>query len=84
MDDLILLTKSDLAKILSEASRASVGKLMKRFDIHFDRETLKSEVKEVIYESYRDLKVQIECYSRGMQNYQVELQKPISAPKKQE
>jgi len=77
MEDIIILTKSDLSKILSDASRASVGKLMKRFDLHLDRDTLKSEVKEVIYESYRDLKVQLECYSKGIQNFKVDIQRPI-------
>ena len=81
MEDIILLSKSDLIKILSEASRASVGRLMKRFELHLDREILKSEVKETIYESYRDLRVQLECYSKGIQHFQVELQRPISAEK---
>ena len=56
---------------------------MKRFDLHLDREMLKSECKETIYESYRDIRVQLECYSKGVQYYSIELQRPISA-KKQE
>jgi hypothetical protein len=78
MDDIIILTKKDLVNILSDASRAAVGKLMKRFDLHLDREILKSECKETIYESYRDIKVQLECYSKGLQYYNVDLQRPNS------
>jgi len=78
MEEIILLTKSALSNMLAEASRASVGKLMKRFDLHLERETLKAEVKETIYESYRDLRVQLEAYSKGLQYYQVELTRPTS------
>ena len=79
MEDIIILTKSDLTKILSDASRASVGKIMKRIEISQNLSQSKAEIKEVIYEEFRNVKTQLECYSKGIQNFDVQIQRPISS-----
>jgi len=76
MEDILILTKIDLQNILSDASRAAVGKVMKRIEISQNFNQSKAEIKEVIYEEFRNVKTQLECYSRGMRHYQVELLKP--------
>jgi hypothetical protein len=60
-----LLTYLD--QILSLYSSKIVGKLMKRFEIIQDRETLKSECRELIYENFRDLKEVFEAFGEGIE-----------------
>lgn len=63
--------KEDLLKFLDEVlsfeSSKLVGKLMKRHEIISDPETLKKEIKELIYESFRDIKEIFVAYSRGLE-----------------
>jgi len=46
----------DLLKILlDQESKRLVGKVMKRFDLSEDKNIIKSQVKEILYEEMRDL-----------------------------
>jgi hypothetical protein len=50
-----------------EASKL-VGKCLKRFEIIDDKELLKKEVKELIYESFRDIINIVAAYEKGLEN----------------
>lgn len=52
----IKITRELLEKLISLESNKTVGILMKRFEIIDDKETLKKELKEQIYESYRNMR----------------------------
>ena len=55
MDNKILLDLDALKVILNQESKKIVGKIMKRFELSDDKEQIKKEVKELLYESFRDL-----------------------------
>ena len=55
MDDKITLKTSILKLVLDAEARKIVGKLMRRFETISDRESLKKECKDMIYEGFRDL-----------------------------
>lgn len=44
-----------LEELLKFSSNKTVGKVMKRIEICDDKEIMKSQIKELIYEQYRDL-----------------------------
>jgi hypothetical protein len=60
-----------LDKAIKICSTSTVGRVLKRFDVIENREELKKEVKELIYEEFRNLKVFIQAYNWG-----VEFKKP--------
>jgi hypothetical protein len=55
MDRTILLDEQLLKFLLTQASQKTVGKCMKRFELSQDKEEIKKQIKELLYESYRDL-----------------------------
>lgn len=61
-----ILNEQFVENILKQSSRSLVGKACKRFEIIEDREILKNELKELIYEHYRDLKSSLKCFSIGI------------------
>ena len=62
----VQLTAKFLNDVTDTCSRTTVGKILKRIDIFDDKETLKKEVKELIYEEYRTLKSLLEAHSNGV------------------
>lgn len=56
-----------IKELLSRESNKSVSKIMKRFEIIKDSDVLKKEVKELIYESYRDLGDALIAGGRGLE-----------------
>ena len=62
----VQLTAKFLNDIIDTCSRTTVGKILKRIDIFGDKETLKKEVKELVYEEYRTLKALLEAHSNGV------------------
>jgi len=52
-------------QLLDESSRRMVGKILKRYEICPDPTILKSEIKETIYETTRELKALIEAHQFG-------------------
>ena len=62
----IQLTAKFLNEIIDTCSRTTVGKILKRVDIFDDKDVLKKEVKELIYEEYRTLKSLLEAHSNGV------------------
>jgi hypothetical protein len=64
----IKLSKEHFEEILNNESRKIVGTILKRFEIIEDKNILKKDVKELIYESYRNLRDIIENVSKGNQD----------------
>jgi len=65
MDDLTI-SKEYLKQVEDLCSRSLVGKICKRFEIIDDKDILKKEVKELIYEGFRGFKELVEAYSTGV------------------
>lgn len=63
----IHLTEDYLKESIDRSSVTLVGKIMKRFEIIENRQLLKSEVKELIYEEYRSLREMLLAYSLGIE-----------------
>lgn len=64
--DKYTISKEHLDDVMKESSKALVGKVMKRFEILDDKEAIKKDVKELIYENHRDLKKIIKAFSLGI------------------
>jgi hypothetical protein len=56
MDNRIKLTEETLNQIIDQEARKMVGIALKRFELIEDKEVLKKELKEVIYESFRNVR----------------------------
>lgn len=65
MDEFIV-SEQFLDEALSNNSKCLVGKVCKRFEICSDQEQLKKEIKELIYENYRELKENIKSFCHGV------------------
>jgi hypothetical protein len=59
MENKIIIDENLLKYILDQQSKNIVGKCMKRFELSTNREEIKLQVKELLYEFSRDLKNQI-------------------------
>jgi len=66
MDKKYTISKEYLEKILSKGASSLVGMVMKRFEIHDNKEVIKKEAKELIYETFRSVKAHIESFSTGV------------------
>ena len=55
-----------LDDLIDKASKALVGKIMKRFEIFEDKKIIKKAIKELVYENYRVLKELIKSFSFGV------------------
>ena len=56
-----------LTEILDFVGRSLVGKVLKRHEIIENRDILKAEIKELIYEEIRNLKNLILAHDKGLQ-----------------
>jgi len=56
-----------LCEILDIEAQKVVGKILKRFEIIEDRETLKKSIKELLYESFRDTRDILIALGRGLE-----------------
>lgn len=64
---MIKIDEKYLDKIINNVSRTLVGRIMKRFEISGNEDRiLKKNVKELIYEHFRDLKNFLIAYSEGI------------------
>ena len=55
MEKNILLDEQLLKFLLTQASQKAVGKCMKRFELSDNKEEIKKQIKELLYECFRDL-----------------------------
>jgi hypothetical protein len=59
------ITLDHLEQILKDHSIATVGEAMKRFETISDRDILKQQIKELLYEKSRNLKSLLVAYGLG-------------------
>lgn len=52
----IILDDNLLIYLLDQAAKKIVGKVCKRFEIHDNKDEIKKEVKELLYEHARDIR----------------------------
>ena len=64
--DKYVVSKKYLDDICSKWASALSGKMMKRFELTDDKELIKKEIKELLYENVRDLKLNIRAFSYGV------------------
>ncbi len=64
-DNQIILTESYLRETVDHQSSSLVGKIMKRFELSEDKEQIKVQVKELVYEQFRHLKDLLISYHKG-------------------
>lgn len=65
MEDELKLSRRYLDELIDFESKKMVGKMLKRYETIPDKETLKGQLKELVYESYRDFKDLILAYQKG-------------------
>ena len=63
----LTITSEYLDELIDFCGRAACGKILKRFEIVSDRDTLKGLVKELIYENFRAFKDLIIAYDKGFE-----------------
>jgi hypothetical protein len=56
MDTKLKISEETLNYIIDQESKKIVGKCMKRFELSENKEEIKSQVKELLYEFMRDLR----------------------------
>lgn len=52
----IIINEDLLNQIFKLESTKTVGKVLKRFDLSNNKEEIKKQVKEIMYEAYRDIR----------------------------
>jgi hypothetical protein len=60
-----IISQEYFERLLDENSRRLVGKVLKRYEICPNPSILKSEIKELIYENYREMKNVVEAHQQG-------------------
>lgn len=75
----------EIHKIIKIQKYDLLGKLMKRYEVLYAQEGLTDEqrknllrtlLKELIHENYRDLDSKIDCFLKGIKHFKVEIQRP--------
>ena len=56
MEEKLSIDKKNLKNFIEYSGRSLCGKVLKRFDLGFNQNILKKEIKELIYEEMRNLK----------------------------
>ena len=65
MEEELKLSRRYLDELIDFESKKTVGKLLKRCETLSDRDVLKGQLKELVYEQFRDLKDLILAYQKG-------------------
>lgn len=68
----LYLQENDLEEVIKLQSKKTVGKVLKRFEIHDNHKVLKDEIRELLYESFRDLRDLISATGTGLKVTQFE------------
>lgn len=75
MDKNIIIPEKELEELVNFHASKLVGKVCKRFEISTDQLTIKKEVKELVYESFRDLKDVLLVFERAREVFIFDLKK---------
>jgi uncharacterized protein with HEPN domain len=73
---LLKITPEYLEELINFESSKLVGKAMKRFEILGERDSIKKELKELIYESFRDIRDLIIAHNKGLDITVFEFKQP--------
>lgn len=65
MNEELKISRRYLDELIDFESKKTVGKVMKRLETISDKETLKTQLKEVLYEQFRDFKDLFLAYQHG-------------------
>ncbi|OQB09572.1 MAG: hypothetical protein BWY21_00739 [Parcubacteria group bacterium ADurb.Bin216] len=65
MNEELKISRRYLDELIDFESKKTVGKVMKRCETISDRETLKLQLKELVYEQFRDFKDLFLAYQHG-------------------
>ena len=71
----IRIRKGYIAELTDKSASKLVGRLLKRFEIYNDKNIIKKAVKELIYESFRDLRDSLLVGNYGLENTYWEFKK---------
>lgn len=66
MDEKLEISEVYLDQVLKSSAISLVGEVMKRFEILDDKDAVKADAKELIYEKFRELKSQIKAFNSGV------------------
>ncbi len=65
MNEELKISRRYLDELIDFESKKTVGKVIKRLETISDKETLKTQLKEVLYEQFRDFKDLFLAYQHG-------------------
>ena len=66
MSKILNISEEYLDELIDYCGRNLVGKTMKRFEIVDNRDTLKKEIRELVYEGFRYFKDLLDAHTRGL------------------
>lgn len=72
MENKISLSESLLNQIFQQESSKLVGKCLKRFELSDNKDEIKKQVKEILYEGLRDIKDYITTYGKEAINLTIQ------------
>ena len=64
MDTKLKISEETLNNIIDQEARKAVGIIMKRYEFIEDKEVLKKEIKEILYESFRNLRDMLRVHGK--------------------
>ena len=56
MDNRLKLTEETLNQIIDQEARKTVGHILKQYELIEDKNLLKAEIKEILYQSFRNVR----------------------------
>jgi ribosomal protein L2 len=63
----LIITSEYLNKLIEHHSKTTVGKVLKRVEICDNKDTLKAQIKEILYEQYRDFQQLLVAFNDGFE-----------------
>ena len=66
MDEYLEISEAYLDRTLKNTASSLVGEVMKRFEILENKDDIKSDTKELIYEKFRELKSVLKAFNCGV------------------
>jgi len=71
MGKVLTINEKALQELVDYTSKSLVGKLLKRFEIIDDKNIVKREARELIYEEFRQLRDLIKSHNEGRELTQI-------------
>ena len=80
MEKLYKIAESDLKRLMDNQATSLVGKVCKRLELFNDVNLAKKSIKELVYESHRDLIALFDSYDSGVRITQFKFVQPEDTP----